>query len=263
MVDNLRRSLVAPASLALLALALATDVVSPWAVLALIALAFTAGPLMGTIAGIRPSRDDVARVHFYRQWLADLARALLSGAWLLGAADAARADGDRRDRARVWRTAVSRRRLLEWTTAAAAQASATTDLPTLVRKHWGVPLAAVVLWACAAGGGTPHPLFATRALRRLGAVAGLDLVGQPAAAAAPRRRSVADRPRLPPRRRPRHLAPVRALRRAPTTTTCRPTTCRSRRTTWSRTAPRRPTSACTCSPTRVRARIRLDRPRRD
>ncbi len=161
MVDNLRRSLVAPASLALMVTALATDVASPWVVLALIALAFAAGPLMGIIAGIRPSRDDVAVAHFYRQWLADLRRVLLSGAWLLAqlmqlalmATDAiARA---------VWRTAVSRRLLLEWTTAAAAQASATTELPTLARKHWGVVLSAVGLWAWLMAVRTPHPLFAT------------------------------------------------------------------------------------------------------
>ena len=161
MIDNLRRSLVAPASLALVVAALATNVLSPWVVLALIALAFTAGPLMGTIAGIRPSRDDVARAHFYRQWLADLTRVLLSGAWLLAQMmQLALMAIDAIVRA-VWRTAVSRRRLLEWTTAAAAQASATTDLATLVRKHWGVVLAAVGLWAWLMAIRAPHPLFAT------------------------------------------------------------------------------------------------------
>jgi len=161
MIDNLRRSLVAPASLALVVAALATDVVSPWVVLALIALAFTAGPLMGTIAGIRPSRDDVAIGHFYRQWLADLTRVLLSGAWLLAQlVQLALMAIDAIVRA-VWRTAVSRRRLLEWTTAAAAQASASTDLPTLVRKHWGVVLSGIGLWAWLMAIRTPYPLFAT------------------------------------------------------------------------------------------------------
>ena len=161
MLDNLRRSLVAPASLALLAVALATTVVSPSAVLALIALAFSAGPLMGTIAGFAPSRDDVARIHFYRQGLADLARTLLSGAWLIGQLmQLALMAVDAIVRA-VWRTAVSRRRLLEWTTAAAAQASAATDLQTLAYKHWGVPLAAAVLWGLLAATGTPHPVFAS------------------------------------------------------------------------------------------------------
>ena len=247
MVDNLRRSLVAPASLAARRRARwRPTCVSPWVALALVALAFTAGPLMGTIAGIRPSRDDVARAHFYRQWLADLARVLLSGAWLLAQMmQLALMAIDAIVRA-VWRTAVSRRRLLEWTTAAAAQASATTDLATLVRKHWGVVLAAVGLWAGLMAIRRAASAARHRALRRLGVVAGLDLVGQPAAAAAPRRCLVAGGPRLPPRRRPRHLAPVRALRRAPGPPPAARQPADSRRTTWSRTAPRRPTSACTC-----------------
>ena len=161
MIDNLRRSLVAPMSLALLALALATSVVSPWAVLALIGLAFTAGPLMGAVAGFAPSRDDVARLHFYRQGLADLTRTLLSGVWLLGQLmQLALMAVDAIVRA-VWRTTLSRRHLLEWTTAAAAQASATTRLPELVRKHWGVPLAALALWGLLIAAHTPHVVFAS------------------------------------------------------------------------------------------------------
>jgi cyclic beta-1,2-glucan synthetase len=159
MIDNLRRSLVAPASLALVVLALATPVVSPWAVLTLVALAFTAGPFMGAIAGFAPSRDEIARVHFYRQGVADLARAVMSGAWLLAqllqlalmAVDAiARA---------LWRTFVSRRHLLQWTTAAAAQAAATTRLAALVRKHWRVPVTALVLWLLLWAAHTPHVLL--------------------------------------------------------------------------------------------------------
>ena len=46
-----------------------------------------------------------------------------------------------------------------------------------------------------------------------------------------------------------HLGLLRDLRRAAPTTTCRRTTCRSIRSRRSRTAPRRPTSACRCWPT--------------
>ena len=161
MIDNLRRSLVAPMSLALVVLALASGVASPWAVLALVALAFTAGPLMGAVAGFAPSRDEIARAHFYRQGLADLARALLSGAWLLAQLlqlALMAADGIVRA---LWRTFVSRRHLLEWTTAAAAQASATTRLASLVRKHWGVPFAALVLWLLLIAADTPHAVLGT------------------------------------------------------------------------------------------------------
>ena len=87
MFDNLRRSLVAPMSLVLLLLALGGAVLSPWAALALVLAAFTAGPLMGAVAGFAPSRDDLAKLHFYRQASVDLARALWGGLVAPGAID--------------------------------------------------------------------------------------------------------------------------------------------------------------------------------
>ena len=161
MLDNLRRSLVAPMSLALLVFALASGTVSPWAALALVAFAFAGGPLMGALAGLAPSRDDIAMVHFYRQAFADLGRALASGAWLLAQLlQLALMSIDAIVRA-LYRLLVSRRGLLEWTTAAAAQAAATTDLVALVRKHWGAPLVAVVLWVALLAGGTSFPMLAS------------------------------------------------------------------------------------------------------
>ena len=145
MTDNLRRSLVAPASLALLAVALASDITSPWAVLALIAFAFTAGPVMGALAALSPSRDEIAQTHFYRQSAADLSRAALSGLWLVSQLlQLALMACDAIVRA-LWRTYVTHRLLLEWMTAAAAQASASARLAVLLRKHWGVPLASLLL----------------------------------------------------------------------------------------------------------------------
>ena len=145
MLDNLRRSLVAPASLVLLAFALATGGVSPWASFLLVAFAFSGGPLMGALAGLSPSRDDIARLHFYRQAFADLGRALASAAWLLAQLlQLALMSTDAIVRA-LYRQFVSKRHLLEWRTAAAAEAAATTDLRVLVRKHWGAPVAAAAL----------------------------------------------------------------------------------------------------------------------
>ncbi|MEO8082117.1 MAG: glucoamylase family protein, partial [Caldimonas sp.] len=146
MVDNLRRSLVAPASIALLGFALATSIVSPAPALLLVVLAFSAGPLMGALAGFAPSRDDIAKAHFFAQAAAGLGQALMSGAWQLAqlmqsalmAADAIVLA--------LYRMLVSRRHLLEWMTAAAAEASVTTSLPALVRKHWAAPLASLVFW---------------------------------------------------------------------------------------------------------------------
>ena len=145
MIDNLRRSLVAPMSLGLLLLALGSNVVSPWAAFGLVLAAFVAGPLMGAIAGFAPSRDEIAKAHFYNQAVADLARAVCAGAWNIAqllqqslmALDAV-------GRA-LWRLGVTRRHLLEWTTAAAAQASASTRLAEIAAKHRAVPLAALVL----------------------------------------------------------------------------------------------------------------------
>ena len=157
MLDNLRRSLVAPASLALLAVALATNVESPWVVLVLIALAFTAGPLLGLVAAAVPGGDDVARPHYYRQAAADLLRTLCAGVWLIAQLlEMAAASADAIGRA-LWRMVVSRRRLLQWTTAAAAQASASISLPTLASRHRRTTVAAGVLVALLFALETPWP----------------------------------------------------------------------------------------------------------
>ncbi|MEO6031729.1 MAG: carbohydrate-binding protein, partial [Burkholderiaceae bacterium] len=160
MLDNLRRSLVAPMSLGLMALVLATGVVNPWAALALIYVAFAAGPLIGSVAGFSPSRDAIAKRHFYRRAIADLLRALCGGLWQVAQLlQLALMSADAVLRA-LWRLTVSRRSLLEWTTAAAAQATASTRLPTLVRRHWAAPVAAAVLLAGLWAAGTPTPWLA-------------------------------------------------------------------------------------------------------
>ena len=160
MCDNLRRSLVVPMSLALMLLALTGTVVSPWAALVLVLAAFSGGPLMGAVAGFSPSRDDLAKRHFYRQAAIDLARAVCGGLWYLAlllqqasmAVDAiARA---------LYRMLISRRHLLQWTTAAAAQASAKTGFAALVRAHWSVPLLALILLAALFATATPYPRLA-------------------------------------------------------------------------------------------------------
>ena len=160
MFDNLRRSLVSPVALALLLVALAGAVVSPWAALALVMAAFSAGPLMGAVAGFSPSRDDIAKHHFYRRACIDLARALWGGVWHLAqllqhallALDAiARA---------IYRMTISQRYLLQWTTAAAAQASAHASLAALARRHRLEPVAALLLYGALLAAGTPTPWLA-------------------------------------------------------------------------------------------------------
>ncbi len=158
--DNLRRSLVAPVSLALLALALAGAALSAPAALGLVLAALWAGPLMGAVAGLSPSRDDLAKQHFYRQAGADLLRAVVGGLWglqQLGQQALMAADAIGRT---LWRLAVSRRHLLQWTPFAATQAQARTDLATILCQHWRAPLLAVVTLAALLALGTPHPWLA-------------------------------------------------------------------------------------------------------
>ncbi|MBC7781378.1 MAG: carbohydrate-binding protein [Proteobacteria bacterium] len=161
MFDNLRRSLVAPVSLGLLLVALAGAVMSPVTVLVLIVAAFSAGPLMGALAGCSPSRDDVAKRHFYTRAMADLARALLGGVWHVAQLLAQSMNAIDAIVRALYRMGVSRRHLLQWTTAAAAQASAKTKLPGLLRAHWREPLAALAALVALLALGTPYPVLAT------------------------------------------------------------------------------------------------------
>ena len=145
MIDNLRRSLVAPMSFGLLVLVLATGVMSPWVPLALVVAAFSAGPMLGALAGLAPSRDDIAMAHFYRQAGADVVRAVSAGLWHLAelmrhallATDAIVRS--------LYRMLVSRRHLLEWTTAAASQAATGHGLASIIRRHRNVTSVALIL----------------------------------------------------------------------------------------------------------------------
>ena len=157
MVDNLRRSLVAPMALGALVLALASPVLSPWAALGLLLAALCGGPLLGAVAGLAPSHDELALRHFYRGALSDVLRAVCAGLWgvaqllqqsMLNLDAVARA---------LYRTFVSRRHLLEWTTAASAEAAASHEVSAVVRAHWIVPLAALGLGAAVLALGGPHP----------------------------------------------------------------------------------------------------------
>ncbi len=163
LLDNLRRSLVAPMSLLLLVLALTTSAVAPQAAWLLVTAAFGAGPLMGSIAALAPSRDDVALLHFFRQALAGVWRALLGTAWNLAqllAQSMLLVDAIVRS---LYRLLVSRRNLLQWTTAAASQAAARRDLPGLMRQHAKVSVAAALLWLGMVAAATPHPWLALAA----------------------------------------------------------------------------------------------------
>ena len=157
--DNLRRSLVPPMSLLLLVLALAGLAVSPGLALLLVLAAFSAGSLMGALAGMVPSRVAVAQLHFHRLPARDLLHAVEGGLWhlamLLQHAGMAM---DAIVRA-LHRVLFSERHLLQWTTAAAAQAAARTDLLSALRRRWQVPVAAAAIGAGLWAAHTPHPVL--------------------------------------------------------------------------------------------------------
>ena len=160
MADNLRRSLVAPAALVLLVLALAGVGLAPGAALGLVIAAYGAGPLLGAVAGLAPSRDDLAKRHFFRLAIGDLLRAMLATAWhLLQLLQQARLAAGAIGRA-LYRLFVSHRLLLQWTTAATAQARARTGFAAVWRRHRAETAIAVALGAGLALAGTPHPVAA-------------------------------------------------------------------------------------------------------
>ena len=160
MLDNLRRSLVAPMSLVFLLLSLQGFVVSPWVALGLVYAAFSAGPLMGALAGFLPHRDDLAKRHFFGEAAMDLTRALCGGLWHVAqllAQSMVQADAIGRA---LYRTLFSHRQLLQWTTAATAQSRAKTTLASVARLHWMEPVASLFVLTLLIFSASPHPLFA-------------------------------------------------------------------------------------------------------
>ena len=135
MADNLRRSLLAPACLLLMTLVIFTGALPlAWTLLAIVS-AYLAGPLLGAFAGLVPTRRGIALAHFFRAGFRDLARSLLASGWQFSQLFVqAGLMLDAIARA-LWRMMVSHRRLLQWTTAAQAQASARYKLEAFVRAH--------------------------------------------------------------------------------------------------------------------------------
>ncbi len=160
MLDNLRRSLVAPLSLVLLLAALAGGAVPPSTACILVFVAFSAGPLMGALAGFSPRQVDFAKRRFFAKAAIDLARALLGGVWHVAQLlQQSMLAGDAIARA-LFRTFISRRQLLQWTTAAVSQAKARTSLAAILRLHWVEPIIAMALLAGLLLADTAHPAFA-------------------------------------------------------------------------------------------------------
>jgi cyclic beta-1,2-glucan synthetase len=167
MSDNLRRSLVLPACALLLALSVFDGALDPVSAIVMVFGALLAGPLLGALAGMVPTRGGIAWRHFFHVGSKELLRALAASAWQfsqLAAQALLLSDAIARS---LWRMAISGRKLLEWTTAEQAQGAARDHLPAFLRQHaassllcagfaiaalWGRhPVTGVLLfsfWAC-------------------------------------------------------------------------------------------------------------------
>ncbi len=155
MLDNLRRSVVAPASLGLLVWVIFTGAFPLSKAVAVVLAAFLAGPLLGALAGLVPTRRGIVLRHFFHVGMADLWRSFAAAAWLftqLFARAGLMLDAVSRS---LWRLAVSRKHLLQWTTAAQAQASAKYALKSFLRDHAPASVLCLVLGALSLRG--PHP----------------------------------------------------------------------------------------------------------
>ena len=159
MLDNLRRSLVVPSSLALLVWVIFTGALPISKAIAVVLAAFLVGPLLGALSGLVPTRSRIVLLHFFHVGMVELWRAFAASAWLftqLAVKTGMLLDAIART---LWRLVVSRKHLLQWTTAAQAQAAAKYSLASFVRRHWVASLVCVVLAGLAtSASGSPHPV---------------------------------------------------------------------------------------------------------
>ena len=155
MSDNLRRSLVLPACAVLLGLSVFEGSLDPASAIVMVFGALLAGPLLGALAGLVPARRHIAWRHFFQVGRLELVRAMAAATWQfsqLAAQSGLLLDAAARS---LWRMAVSRRKLLEWTTAAQAEASARNDLAFFLRQHWPMSMLCALLALASLRGAHP------------------------------------------------------------------------------------------------------------
>ncbi|MEJ8846409.1 GH36-type glycosyl hydrolase domain-containing protein [Variovorax rhizosphaerae] len=155
MTDNLRRAMVLPASAALLGLGLFTDAVPIALALAAVAAALVLGPLLGALAGLVPTRRRIEMRHFFDVGSGDLLRALAGAAWQFSQLWAQAWLLMNASLRAAWRLLVSRRHLLEWTTAEQAEAQARHSPAAFLRAGAWPSVACVALALLALD--SPHP----------------------------------------------------------------------------------------------------------
>lgn len=156
MGDNLRRSLVGPAALALLLIALGGYLLSPWRVLVIVLAAYGAGPVLGALAGFATSRDGAAKQHFYTEALIDLARASSGALWHLVQLVQQSMMYLHAVGLALYRTLYSHRKLLQWTTAETAQSTAKRSLIPVLRQHAAETVIALMMMGLLLRSATPY-----------------------------------------------------------------------------------------------------------
>ena len=152
MLDNLRRALVVPATFGLIVWVIFTGALPLGTALLAALAALLAGPLLGALASLVPTRQGIAWHHFFHQGRHELLRTLAAALWQFSQIPAQAVlllDAAVRS---LWRMAVSRRQLLEWTTAAQAQSASRSELAlfTLQQPPASLLCAALVMttpWA--------------------------------------------------------------------------------------------------------------------
>ncbi|MFZ3218671.1 MAG: glucoamylase family protein [Rhodoferax sp.] len=161
MVDNLRRSLIAPMSLVFLLITFSGFFLSPWLALMLVFAAFVAGPMLGAVAGLLSRMEGLAKRHFFYEAAIDILRAAGGGVWQMAQLLQQSLLAINAIALALYRTWFSHRGLLQWTTAAAAQSQAKTSLPALLRQHWIEPAWALALLVALQWTPAPTLLLAT------------------------------------------------------------------------------------------------------
>ena len=179
-VDNLRRSLIAPASLAVLCIAFVTGAPPVGHAFAVVRGRVRHRPGAGGAGGPSPSRDGLALPHFLRLAFRDLARAFAGALWqcaMLAYQAWLMVDAI----VRTWVRLARRRRLLQWTTAAQVQATAGTQLRYFVRQHSIAMIAGAGIAALLIALAIDHHARGDRALRRARRIGRVGMAREPAA----------------------------------------------------------------------------------
>lgn len=160
MIDNLRRSLVMPACLLLIVLSMAGHGFPLSIAIGMTLAACAGGPMLGALASSVPAQWRLVGPRLLRTAAAEVMRALGAGLWHIATLLQQTIEALDAILRTLYRLLVSRRQLLTWKTADAAQAGLCTGLKATVLRHWREPLLAVLLLAGLFIHGTPVGLTA-------------------------------------------------------------------------------------------------------